>query len=187
MKHAVRAVIIMAVLLFAFFKGTVAVHAEERESYSTAQLAIHTIGPDDIRAFTLKAYLIHHNSPLAENADAFIREADRNGLDWKLVAAIAGTESTFGKHIPKNSYNAWGWGVFTGTQDGVHFDGWSDGIARVSEGLRKNYIDQGAETLYDIGWIYAANGNSWGNHVSFFMNEIENFVPDHPETLSVTI
>ena len=32
-----------------------------------------------------------------------------NGLDYRLVPAISGVESTFGKHIPDNSYNAYGW------------------------------------------------------------------------------
>jgi len=135
----------------------------------------------------LRSFLASHNSPLAGDAQAFIDEAERNNLDWRLVAAIAGAESTFGKHIPTGSNNAWGWGVFTGTQSGFNFKDWAEGIAVVSEGLRKNYLDRGASTIYDIGWIYAANGNSWGSHVQFFINQIESFVPSTPDLLAVTI
>lgn len=153
-----------------------------------ATLAYRQDAAEDIQRINqLQTYLASHDSPLAGDADTFIAEAKRNNLDWRLVAAIAGAESTFGKHIPTGSNNAWGWGVFTGTQDGVHFKDWAEGIAVVSEGLRKNYINRGATTIYEIGWIYAANGNSWGSHVQFFINQIESFVPTTPDLLAVVI
>jgi len=144
------------------------------------------IGADG-RVEQLRAFLASHNSPLAGDAQTFIDEAERHNLDWRLVAAIAGVESTFGKHIPTGSNNAWGWGVFTGTNDGVHFKDWAEGIAVISEGLRKKYIDRGATTIYEIGWIYAANGDSWGNHVQYFINQINQFMPTTPDLLAVTI
>jgi len=104
-----------------------------------------------------------------------------------LVAAIAGTESTFGRFIPRGSYNAWGWGIPTGAQSGIGFKNWEQGIVTVSEGLAKNYYGRGAKTIYDVGWIYAANGNSWGNHVTFFMGKIESFVPTDADFLEVSI
>lgn len=156
------------------------------EADGAAQLAIHKIEADT-RVEHLRAFLASYDSPLADSAEAFVAEAEKNNLDWKLVAAIAGTESTFGKHIPSGSYNAWGWGIPTGAQYGLGFKTWEQGIATVSEGLAKNYFGRGAKTLYDVGWIYAANGNSWGNHVTFFINKIEAFVPSSPELLPVSI
>src|SRR5690349_15718779 len=67
----------------------------------------------DFRVIALARYLESVDSPLAPHAELFIKEADRNNLDWRLVPAIAGLESSFGKHIPSDSYNAWGWGIFT--------------------------------------------------------------------------
>ena len=160
--------------------------AIEVEAESAGILLAHVVQGDE-RSKTLEAYLASHDSPLTNEAGHFVTEADRLSLDWKLVAAIAGVESTFGKHIPTNSFNAWGWGVFTGAADGVHFNGWGDGISQVSEGLAQNYFGRGAKTVYDVGWIYAANGNSWGNHVQFFIDQIENFAPTHPEELDITI
>jgi len=141
----------------------------------------------DNRATILRSYLRSQDSPLADDAQNFVYTADKYNLDWKLVAAIAGVESTFGKHIPKNSYNAWGWGVYTGAQDGVHFSSWYDGIRTVSENLRKNYVDNGAKNIYDVGWTYAANGDSWGSHVTYFMNQITNFTPVDPIALNISI
>jgi hypothetical protein len=140
----------------------------------------------DKRVDHLKAYLESHNSPMADQAHVFIREADRNGLDWKLVAAIAGTESTFGKHIPPGSYNGWGWGIPTGAQSGIGFKNWEQGITTVSEGLKKNYVDRGAITIEQMGRIYAASPR-WAGNVRFFIQKIEAFTPVGPEHLEVSI
>jgi len=141
----------------------------------------------DERIARLEAFLASYDSPLVGEARTFVEEADEHSLDWKLVAAIAGTESTFGKQIPAGSFNAWGWGIPTGAQSGIGFDSWKHGIAVVSEGLAKNYFGRGAETIYDVGWIYAANGNSWGNHTIYFLDKIQDFVPTAPEQLPVSI
>ena len=98
----------------------------------------------DPRARILRDYLNKHKSPLADHAQDFVEAADLYGIDWKLVPAIAGTESTFGKFVPGgtnsaySSYNAWGWGVY-GTQ-AIYFRSWKDGIYTLSEGLKRNYI-----------------------------------------------
>jgi len=140
----------------------------------------------DSRLLQLETYLDSHNSPLSNDADFLIAEADRLNLDWRLVAAIAGAESTFGKHIPSNSYNAWGWAIYTGMQDGKHFASWKDGITTVSEGLRYRYIDRGARTIEQIGRIYAASPR-WSSNVHFFLKEIELFKPAATSLLAITI
>lgn len=140
----------------------------------------------DPRVVKLEAYLQSHNSPLTNEASHFVSEADRLGLDWKLVAAISGVESTFGKFVPRNSYNGWGWAIFTGQNDGMHFGSWKDGITVVSEGLKYRYIDKGAKTIDQIGRIYAASP-TWSTKVRFFLQKIEDFTPTGVEHLSVTI
>lgn len=155
---------------------------------SAGTLAYHmpAVLPDS-RVEKLRSFLLSYDSPLAGEASTFISEAEKHNLDWKLVAAIAGVESTFGRQIPGGSYNAWGWGIPTGAPDGIHFKDWSDGIAQVSEGLEKNYFGRGAKDIYEVGWIYAANGNSWGNHVRFFIDKISSFQPVTPDLLAVSI
>lgn len=176
--------VIVFSVLFALLSHPAAVRAEA-EAGAAATLAVH-VPVVDTRVDQLRGFLATHNSPLTNEAAHFVKEADRLGLDWKLVAAIAGVESTFGKQIPARSYNAWGWGVFTGTNDGVHFKDWNDGITQVSEGLRYNYMDKGAKTIDAMGRIYAASPR-WANSVRFFLGKIESFVPADPELLSVTI
>lgn len=174
--------------LFVMFAATIgagSVHAASPEAGSAAQLTFGQITRDE-RVDQLRGYLTMHNSPLAGDASHFIAEADRLGLDWKLVAAISGTESTFGKHVPGDSYNAWGWGIPTGAQSGIVFGSWKQGITAVSEGLKYHYVDRGAVSVEQIGRIYAASPR-WSGNVRFFLNEIESFTPADPSLLAVTL
>lgn len=125
----------------------------------------------DNRAEILQSYFESYNSPLAEYAQIFIDEADRNNLDWRLVAAIAGGESTFGHAIPPYSFNAWGYGVYGNNVR--RFMSWDDGIATVSKAIRTDYLYDSPETnVYQIGAKYAADPN-WPAKTLRFMNEIE--------------
>jgi len=122
----------------------------------------------DRRRIVLKRFLKLHNSPLADHAKEFIREADKYRLDWRLVAAISGVESTFGKNTPSNSYNAYGW-----ANGAYSFGSWEESIAVVSKALREKYINKGATNIGKIARIYAPPSNSWAWKVKFFMRKIE--------------
>ena len=126
----------------------------------------------DERVVKLRTFLNSQNSPMAKDAEAFVKYADQYNLDWKLVVSIAGLESGYGKHVPAGSYNGWGWGYSNGTV--MHFSSWEEGIEAVSKGLRQNYIDRGANDVYAIGRIYAASP-TWATRVQYFMNKLETF------------
>ncbi|MBI4084858.1 MAG: glucosaminidase domain-containing protein [Candidatus Levybacteria bacterium] len=140
----------------------------------------------DNRAKVLRVYLEKHDSPLASFANIFVSEADKNQLDWKLVAAISGVESTFGKRIPYNSYNGWGWGVYGNNV--LRFNAWDEAISTISTALREQYINKaGKKNIYEIGTMYAADPN-WGNKVLFFMRQIEDFENEYTAyELSISI
>ncbi len=126
----------------------------------------------------LKAYLASQNSPMTENAADFIESAKKYNLDWKLVAAISGLESGFGRHTPGHedynteTYNAWGWGVY-GDQ-ALGFGSWKNGIYTVSRGLRENYINRGLTEPLSMNRAYASSP-TWGIRVNLIMQRIENF------------
>lgn len=130
----------------------------------------------DYRVITLKKYLEIHNSPLTDSAEHFVAYADKYQLDWRMVAAISGVESTFGKRIPKNSYNAYGW-----NNGNYYFESWEDSIEVVSKTLRQKYYNRGAVTINQIARRYAPPSTSWAWKVEYFMNEID------PIPLSFTI
>jgi hypothetical protein len=142
--------------------------------------------PEDNRAQILRDYLEKRNSPLAGSASTFIEQADRYNLDWRLVAAISGLESGFGKQIPVNSYNGWGWGIYGNNVK--RFNSWDEAIETISQGLRENYVNKmGTDNVYSIGRIYAASP-TWAVRVESFMMDISRFQNNWaPETLSVSI
>lgn len=125
----------------------------------------------DARAEILALYLAKKNSPLEHHAQDFIDAAKTYDLDWKLVAAISGVESFFGKFIP-GGYNAWGWGVY-GTQ-AIYFSSWKEGIFTVSKGLKENYINRGLTDPYLMNRIYASSP-AWGAKVTYFIQDLEKF------------
>ncbi|MBI3486032.1 hypothetical protein HY025_03760 [Candidatus Daviesbacteria bacterium] len=130
----------------------------------------------DSRAKILKDYLSQFNSPLENYSQDLVDAADTYKLDWKLVPAIAGVESTFGKQTP-GGYNGWGWGVY-GTQ-AIYFKSWRDGIFIVAEGLREKYLNKGLDNPYSMNRIYAASPY-WGGHVDYFLNDLNNFAKNYP-------
>lgn len=137
------------------------------------------------RAKILAQYLKQFDSPLQNHAQDFIDLADKYGIDWKLVPAIAGVESTFGKFIP-GGFNGWGWGVY-GTQ-AIYFSSWREAIETITRGLKEKYIDRGLITPAQMNKIYAASP-SWGVKVEYFMRQIEEFSAkyeaENPENIEV--
>ncbi len=122
----------------------------------------------DYRVYKLRSYLDEHNSPLADHSEEFIEYADSYNLDWRMVAAITGVESTFGKRIPANSYNAYGW-----ANGEYKFSSWEDSIGHVSMTLKTKYIEKGATSISKIARRYAPPSKTWGSKVKFFMKRID--------------
>jgi len=64
----------------------------------------------DKRISILENFLKGKDSPLASYSEFFIETADKYGLDWTLMPAISGMESSFGKTMPEGSNNPFGLG-----------------------------------------------------------------------------
>lgn len=79
-----------------------------------------TLGPDEVRKVTeamiiereraaaLDSYFAKYQMPLEGYGLKLVREAEKNHIDWRLMAAIAVRESSGGKHQCGN--NPFGWG-----------------------------------------------------------------------------
>lgn len=146
-------------------------------SAGTAQILGASVIAGDARALLLQSFLERHESPIAPYADTLVREADANGLDFRLVVAIAMCESNLGKRMPKlDEYNGWGIAVYTGKNKGKAFDSWPHAIRWVSEYIKTKYYDRGITSLRDIGAIWAPpsveNGYSWTNCVESYSAKI---------------
>lgn len=150
----------------------------ENSSYGNILAQTSNATYDNYHTQILHAYLLQENSPLAAYASEFVSQARQYNLDWKLVAAISGVESTFGQQIPTGSYNACGWGIY-GTKS-IYFNSWQQGIDTISSGLRQQYMNKwGAGDVFSIGRIYSSS-SAWPYHVEYFMNQIQSFADSHP-------
>lgn len=131
--------------------------------------------------------------PLEESAVDFINIADKYNLGNHvyLVAAISGVESTFGKFIPYNSFNAWGFGIPTGEKNGLTFSSWEEGIERVTKTLateniyvqNKNISQMSIEDfVFQIGPVYAQSP-VWAEKVLYFLKKIDD-MPATPSSVN---
>jgi hypothetical protein len=166
--------VVISTLFLIILNQTPKVYAQEVSAGCSAVLSKPDIekAPDS-RTTILREYLKQYNSPLVPYAQNFVEIADKYNLDWRLVAAISGVESTFGQQIPNDSFNGWGWGIYGDHM--IRFSSWTQGIETVSEGLRNKYINKwGAQDVYSIGKFYAASP-TWAQRVTYFMAKIDEF------------
>lgn len=142
--------------------------ALENASYTSAKLDSIQVKAEskDLRAQALQNVFARYSSPLTEYADAYVQTADVYGLDWKLLPAIAGLESGFGRAMIDGTHNAYGWG-----SGRIYFTSWEEGIDTILSSLRTRYVDRGATTVSEIGSIYAESP-TWAVRVEKFMDEI---------------
>jgi len=123
----------------------------------------------DYRALQLRSYLEKVGSPMVGYETIMIKVAENHGLDWTLLAAIAGTESTFGKRMPHQCINPYGWGVYG--QNKLCFTSFEDAIHKVGEGIGTKY---NTSSLESIARKYnTVSTENWTSSTRFFMNKIK--------------
>ncbi len=134
----------------------------------------------DPRVVALNKFLYDYHSPMTNNAETFIKEADKYGLDWRLLPSISGVESAFGNLIPAGTHNGWGWRGINGNDAGWSiFASWDDAIIHITQRLALGY---GTDlTPYDIEPTYcppcAANpAHAWANGVQRFMIQLQYYL-----------
>lgn len=86
------------------------------------------------RIIKVNKLLASYDSPLEGYGEKFVVEADKNNIDWRLLVAIAGQESTFGIHSCKKVSNSFlGYGSCK-----INFKSVDEAIERVSASLGGN-------------------------------------------------
>jgi len=144
--------------------------AQFRQSYNFKETAVsfELTASQDNRAVRLNKYLEGKNSPLAEHTDLLVKKADENDLDWRLLTAISGIESSFGKAQLDGSNNAWGWGGGY-----IYFDSWGEAITKVSNSLGERWAKKGGRDHWQLSKSYCPpNWYNWSMAVEKFMKEI---------------
>lgn len=154
-------------------------------AHSSATLApkfAGSISRDD-RVAALEKFLEKYNSPLKPYAGAYVKYADQYNVDWRLLPAISGVESTFGKFYIAGTYNAYGWGSGI-----IYFKSWEDGIQTINKTLREKYMDHwGAQNVWEIAPIYAES-KTWAPRVALFMGQIsDEYISLTSEKLTINL
>jgi hypothetical protein len=89
---------------------------------------------DKKNAVTLDAYFASYDSPLEGYGAKFVAEARKNGIDWRLLPALAMRESTGGKQACKRVANS----VFGYGSCKISFKSIDESIERVAASLGGN-------------------------------------------------
>lgn len=122
----------------------------------------------------LRAYLRSKGSPLADQVDHLVDSGRRWNVDPRLLVAISGGESSFGRRNFQ-PYNAWGW------MSGDSYGSWAASIDAVAKGLRTYYLDKGLTSLVAIQRKYAPLGagndptnlnSNWLRNISRYYSEL---------------
>ncbi len=123
------------------------------------------------RLDVLNEFFSKYNSPLAGYTGNIVDAADKYGLDYRLLPAIAMQESTLCRRIPKDSFNCWGFGIYGGKIK--RFASFSDAIEAVSKTLSEQYHQQGLQNPQEIMSKYTPNNtNNWAGNVTYVMDRI---------------
>jgi hypothetical protein len=116
------------------------------------------------RSAALKAYLTKRNSYLANHTDLLVQLSDQYGIDYRIVVAISGVESSYCQ-VNFRPYNCWGYGRFSwGSEE--------EGIRGYFEQMNKGYFSQGRTTVETIAAKYNPWPENWTTKVYKHMNLI---------------
>lgn len=149
-----------------------AISAQEKEVLEGPSVSYQIETGKVDRELVLRKFLQKYNSPLVDNAGTFVKVADKYHLDYRLLPAISCMESTCGKVIIPDSYNAWGWGIY-GNQ-AIYFDNFDQAIEEVGKGLYEGYVSKGLDTPREIAPIYTPPSTGhWLGGVTSFMQQID--------------
>ncbi len=171
--------LLIAILIVYQFRPASSILASSADN-SVAYAALPTsqnilsanITQGDGRIERIRQFLASYNSPLEPYAERIVNDADKYGIDYRLIVSIAMQESGLCRHIPVNSYNCWGFGIYGTTVK--HFANYQEGIDTVTRTLATRYKARGLITPQQIMTMYTPSSNgSWAFGVQHFMDVLQ--------------
>lgn len=126
----------------------------------------------DARIEIVRQFFEKYKSPLEPYAQNVVEDADKYGLDYRLLPAIAMQESNLCQKIIQDSYNCWGFGIYG--KRVTRFESYPEAIDTVTKTLVKNYVAGGLNTPEEIMIKYTpSNNGSWAYSVNYFMSLLQ--------------
>ncbi len=126
---------------------------------------------NEARIDVLREFLGKYKSPLTDYSEELVEAADKYGLDYRLLPAIAMQESTLCLKAPKGTNNCWGFGIYGKKK--TAFDDYGQAIETVSKTLAKEYHAKGLVEPDEIMTKYTpSNDGEWAENVSYVMDRI---------------
>lgn len=126
----------------------------------------------------IKSFLEEHHSPMVDNAEDFIIAGETHGVDYKLLVALSGVESSFGRNTPSCArFNAFGWRSSNSPCGWWRFSSFKEAINTVAKGLNTlSFYRAWKETnqLEDLGKVYVGTESAqWIQKVNWFLKELK--------------
>lgn len=133
------------------------------------------LSSEDSRAQIIDRALAKYKCPMIGQGETIVKYGDKYGVDPYLIYAISQQESNCGKKIPKNSFNPFGFAVYTGQEKGAEFNSWEHAIEMEAQ-LLASYHAKGLIEPCQIMLRYTpssfSKGSPWCKGVNYFINEI---------------
>lgn len=127
----------------------------------------------NLKVQALQEFFKRYHSPLAGSEQDFIDAAYVYGLDWRLLPAIAGDESTFETAGNVTDHNPFGY-MCPGKP--CYFNSYSEAIWATAKtiGTKSWYADfRASGQIEKLAEVYnQAKPQEWTQNVEFFMNKL---------------
>lgn len=134
----------------------------------------------DARAEIIRQYLHRFESPLEPYSNLIVNLSDQYQFDYRWLVAIAQQESNLCKHIPDNSFNCWGWGIYPdpdvpGTMKITRFDNYEDALRRIAPQFTKIFLKgKHSKDPMEVMKTYTPpSDGSWADGISQFFDHLE--------------
>jgi hypothetical protein len=127
----------------------------------------------DARPEIIRQYLNSYSSPLEPYADLIVNLSDQYNFDYRWLVAIAQQESGLCLHIPDNSYNCWGWGIYGDKV--TRFSSYEDALRRIAPQFTTIFL-KGVHTKdpVEVMKTYTPpSDGSWAHGVSTFFDNLQ--------------
>lgn len=139
---------------------------QHKRSMQSSGLELPEIGEKALE-MRIRDFLVSQHSPLVESVPGLIATAESHGIDPRLIAGIAGAESTFGLHMPTDAHNPFGLGP------NRVFSSFDEAYQAESDFLQAHFGSRNTYDPFKIGPSYTGTGSTtWGPSVARVMAAI---------------